>query len=276
MTAFDEFAGVKRFVVNGLPLTSIHSINALDPADKSRIYLTLLPLELLRQYDLDIQSTDDPRLKLVCLPDTTSVELAVYHPAAPRDPLLYLQLADTTTNQLMVLLFIVNDPHSPRFDVDRDWKGEPTKFGTLKRNIEAEVAAMQAGLLPGQVRRGLKLSRQLIPIFETFVSRLGHKLFLLDPLAYHNAILFERYGCAYSVGRKQMEWINREFAPGGELYNKLDGSTPFRQPSFHRTVHGRSWAIHDGIMGQPFTDIKMYKRVGIHAGINTFPQQIWE
>jgi hypothetical protein len=126
------------------------------------------------------------------------------------------------------------------------------------------------------VRCGLKLTRQLIPNFEVFVSRLGHKMFLLDPLTYNAAILFERYGCNYSQGHKQMEWINREFAPGGELYNKLDGSTPFRQPGAHRTVHGRSWAIHDGVLGRPFTDIKMYKRVGIQAQVSTFPGGVWK
>ncbi len=264
-------------MVDGLPLSSIRRINDLALEVRRQIYYTLLPAELLCLNGVDLTALANQRLvHLVCPEGTGSVEVVVYHPDEARDPLLYLQLADTANNQLMVLLFVVNDPHSPRFNVDRDWKGAPTKFGTLERNIEAEQAAMQAGLMPGQVRRGLKLARQLIPIFEQFVSRLGHKMFFLDPLTYNTAILFERYGCNYSQGRKQMEWINREFAPGGELYNKLDESTPFRQAGAHRTVHGRSWAIHDGILGQPFTDIKMYKRVGVPAGINTFPGGVWK
>ena len=267
---------MNRFVVNDLPLTSIHGVNALPLAIKRAIYFTLLPINWLQQYSIDVCGPDSEALvKLTCQEGAGSVELAVYHPDEQHDPMLYLHLTDTSSNQLMVLLFVVNDPHAPRFNVDRDWKGEPTKFGTLARNVKEEEAAMRAGLMPGQVRRGLGLSRQLIPTFERFVSRLGLKMFLLDPLTYNAALLFERYGCNYSQGSKQMEWINREFAPGGELYNKLDGSTPFRQPGMHKTVWGRSWAIHDGCLGHPFTDIKMYKRVGVQAEISTFPAGAW-
>jgi hypothetical protein len=31
----------------------------------------------------------------------------------------------------------------------------------------------------------------------------------------------------------------------------------------------RSWAIHDGILGQPFTNVTMYKHVGQSANIRT-------
>ncbi len=267
---------LERFVVDGVPLASLRAINALPMTKKQKIYSTLLPKDVLTRYGVDL---DGPRcdacVQLVCQEDTGSVEIAVYHPDQTRDPMLYLHLTDTPNHQLMVLLFVVNDPHAPRFDVDQDWQGEPTKLGTFKRNIEAETVAMQAGLMPGQVRRGLRLSRHLLANFETFVSRLGHQMFFLDPLTYNTAILFERYGCNYSQGLRQMEWIHREFAPGGELYNRLDGSTPFRQPGAHQTIHGRSWAIHDGILGYPFDDVKMYKRVGVHAGIDTFPGGAW-
>jgi hypothetical protein len=40
-------------------------------------------------------------------------------------------------------------------------------------------------------------------------------------------------------------------------------------------VRGRSWAIYDGIMGMAYGDIKMYRRVGIHAGVITFPEAAW-
>ena len=55
------------------------------------------------------------------------------------------------------------------------------------------------------------------------------------------------------------------------LHGQLDGATPFRRPIASQTVRGRSWAIHDGIMGEPWHGIKMYKRVGKYAGIDTFP-----
>jgi hypothetical protein len=72
-----------------------------------------------------------------------------------------------------------------------------------------------------------------------------------------------------------MEWIHKEFAPGGLLFKRLDGSTPFRQSGAEASVRGRSWAIHDGILGEPFSHVKMYKRVGIHTGRTTFPNAEW-
>ena len=279
-TVLPDFSTAKRFVVNGLPISSIRGINEWGATVTASIYRTLIPDEALLQYNIDPKTLTDVQgnelVEFICPPGTSSVEVKVWHQAGARDPLLYLQLADNMNHQLSVLLFVVNDPTAPRFDVDRDWRtGELTKFGTQSRNFEAEVAAMQAGLAPGQVRRGLKLTRKLMPLFEIFVSRLGHQMFFMEPLAYHNALLFERYGCAYSQGRAKMEWINREFAPGGTLYHRLDGATPFRYHGAERTIRGRSWAIHDGLLGEPFGDIHMYNRIGINADISTFPGGIW-
>lgn len=134
---------------------------------------------------------------------------------------------------------------------------------------------MEAGLAPGQVQRGLGLTRRLIPSLEQFVAGLHHDAFYIQPLAYHNAILFERLGFAYTLGLGRMEWIHREFERGGLLFERLDGTTPFRQPGSERSVRGRSWAIHDGILSKPYGDVRMYKRVGIHAGVVTFPNAAW-
>jgi hypothetical protein len=114
-----------------------------------------------------------------------------------------------------------------------------------------------------------------MPILERFVDDLHQDAFYIQPLAYHNAILFERLGFAYVMGLGRMEWIHREFSPGGLLHSRLDHSTPFRQPGAGNTVRGRSWAIHDGILGKPYDDIKMYRRVGVHAGVVTFPGAAW-
>jgi len=73
-----------------------------------------------------------------------------------------------------------------------------------------------------------------------------------------------------------MDSIHYRFsAPDGDLRAKLDGTTPFRQPEFANSVRGRSWAIHDGIMGEPYTGVHMYKHVGKHAEITTFPEGNW-
>jgi hypothetical protein len=269
-----------RFVTpDGSRLSSLAAINQLPDEVRDRVYRTLLVDELLERYAINRQTLRNPLGERVVAIDTSPnmglLEMRVWRQLADRDPLLYMQLTDTPNNQIMILLFITSDPESPRFPVDRDWGGEPTKFGTLSRNIEAEVAAMQAGLSPGQVRQGLRMARRMMPNFERFVARLGHELFMMEPLAYHSAVLFESFGCMYSQGRRRMEHIQQEFQPGGEYFQRLDGSTPFRQPGAEKTVRGRSWAIHDGILGETYTDYHMYKNIGQHAGVSTFPNYVW-
>lgn len=277
----DRTVAPDRFTApDGSVLNSLVAINHLPLEVRDGIYQTLIYDEVLAQFEIDPLTFRNPLGEEVVVIDASPrvgvVEIRVWRRLADPDPVLYFQLADTANNQLTVLLFVVNDPDAPRFNVDRDWGGEPTKFGTLLRNVPAEINAMQAGLAPGQIRRGLRLSRRMVPIVETFVSRLGHEYYFLEPLAYHTAILFESFGCAYSVGRKKMEWINAEFqAPNGLLFKALNGTTPFRQPGAEQTVRGRSWAIHDGILGEPFTDIHMHKRIGHPANICTFPNYCW-
>lgn len=263
--------------LSGQDVRSIAGINALPRERRRRVYSSLIPLKVLRRFGIEpdaVAPPGDSGLYQID-PQQSSVALSLMHQADAEDSLLYLQLADTTTNQIEVVMFIVNDPNSERFDTDRLPDGTPTHFGTEARNIQEEVRAMEAGLAPGQVRRGLRLTRDLTPILEAFVSALHHDAFYIQPLAYHNAILFERLGFAYALGLGGMEWIHREFGPGGLLQRRLDGSTAFRVPGAEESVRGRSWAIHDGIMDMPFAGIKMYKRVGIHAGVVTFPGAAW-
>jgi hypothetical protein len=261
--------------VDGVLLYSLCQVNALPESIKEGIYRHLLPTQILAQYGINPDTLCDAQgnrlVTFTCPEGSRLVEIDVRPEPDFPDPLLYLELADTRLNQIEILLFVVNDPASERFETDRDWRGERTKFGTRQRNIAEEIRAMEAGLAPGQVRSGLRLSRILSPLFEAFVSGLGHEYYLMEPLAYHNAILFERLGCNYVQGLRKMQWIDLNFQPGGLLHEALDGSTPFRAPDAWRSLRGRSWAIHDGILGEPWSSFKMYKRVGQHAGIDTFP-----
>ena len=178
--------------------------------------------------------------------------------------------------QMHVLLYIINDPESPRFDVDRMPDGQPTEFGVFRRNLEAEEAALLAGLAPGQVRRGLRALHDSIEAFDSFVGSLGHDLYFVEPLFYHNAVVFEGYGFTYQQGRRLMEGIHAGFQEGGPLWSSMDGSTPFRARAGAATVRGRSWAIHDGVLGYPFTNVTMYKHVGHDAQVSTFPEAVWQ
>jgi len=257
---------------------TILSTNALDLAEKRSIYTRLIPQELWMQFNLNhdlIDPNGNDLLLLNCPTGSNLAEMRLYHEYGYKDPILYGQISDTINGQIHVLLYILNDPESKRFDVDRMPDGSPTRFGILKRNIEAEFAAMRYGLAPGQVRKGLRLLGSAIDSFEDFVSSLGHELYFVEPLYYHNAVIFERYGFRYSKGQRLMERIQKGFAQGGDLLEKLDNSTPFRSPEGANSIRLRSWAIHDKLLEEPFTNVTMYKQIGKPGQINTCMDCNW-
>jgi hypothetical protein len=255
--------------------STIGGINQLPEEEKRAIYARYIPKELADKFNLpDLMDRKD-LLQFRFAADSSDVEMRVYHRPGFQDPVLYAHLADTLNGQIHVLLYILNDPESPRFDVDQMPDGSPTRFGTLKRNLEAEKAAMEYGLAPGQVRRGLRLLQPAIAAFEEFLTSLGHSMYFIEPLYYHNAVIFERYGFAYQMGKQRMKAIHAGFQQGGELQQWLDGSTLFRSPQAANSIRLRSWAIHDGISGEPFTNVTMYKLVGKSTNISTTPDCDW-
>jgi hypothetical protein len=255
--------------------STIGGINQLREEEKRAIYARYIPKELIEKFHLPALSDRKDLLQFRFGDGSSDVEMRLYHQTGFPDPVLYAHLTDTLNGQIHVLLYILNDPESPRFDVDRMPDGTPTRFGTLKRNLEAEQDAMEYGLAPGQVRRGLRLLQPATAAFEEFLTSLGHDMCFVEPLYYHNAVIFERYGFAYQVGKRRMEAIHAGFQEGGELRGRLDGSNPFRSSRAASSIRLRSWAIHDGILGEPFTDVTMYKRVGKSANISTTPGCDW-
>ncbi len=257
-----------------LPST-IGGINKLPDAEKREIYARYIPPILLQKFGLRNLTHNETLLQFRFAQGASDVEMKLFHEPNFPDPILYAHLADNINGQIHVLLYILNDPASPRFDVDMMPDGSPTQFGIRKRNLATEQAAMQAGLSPGQVRHGLRALRQAMSAFEDFIQGLGHDMYFVEPLYYHNAVIFERYGFSYQMGRKLMNEIQAGFADGGVLCQRLDGSSPFRMPEAANSIRLRSWAIHDGILGEPFTNVTMYKRVGITANINTTQGCAW-
>ncbi len=256
--------------------STIGGINNLPEDEKRAIYMRVVPRGLIERFHLP--AADSQRIKnftrFKFAPGSSDAELSLFHEEHFPDPILFGHLTDTLNGQIHVLLYIMNDPDSPRFNVDVTPDGQTTRFGTLRRNLDAERAALSNGLAPGQIRRGLNMLAEAMQTFEQFVKYLGHEIYFVEPLYYHNAIIFERHGFTYQEGRRFMERIQAGFSPGGDLLPRLDGST-FRQPGAADSVRLRSWAVHDGILGEPFTNVTMYKRVGKSAGVNTCPDVGW-
>lgn len=268
-----------RALAGGAPHHSIHAINQLDREIKEAIYSLLIPERVFRDFEIDRRSfrnRDGERVVDFIAPQQSGfVIIEVREHPGDRDCIFFLEMADTPFFKVEITFLIVNDPRSPRFNTDIDEAGRRTKFGTMRRNIPEEVAAMRAGLAPGQVRKGLRLLGDFLPLALSFLSTMGQDMLMAEPLAYHDAIIFEHYGFNYIRGRKFMEDIDRGFRPGGELYARLDGSSPFRMPGAEKTVRGRSWAIHDGILGEPWKGVEMYLAVDRPAGVCTFPGWVY-
>jgi hypothetical protein len=258
---------------------SIREINDLPLAEKSVIYHSLIPNSVFSMFDIDPRSyigpNNLPAVHIRAPQGSSAVEISIFCIPGSDEPAIYLHMGDSFNSQLMVFLVVINDPDSPRFNVDVDEQGNPNQLGTERRNIPEERRAMQAGLAPGQVRGGLRIFRAAMQTFETFVKNMAHELFFVEPLFYHNALAFERYGFAYSRGLPKMQAIHQGFQPGGLLHARLSVENPFRQPDAWLSVRGRSWAIHDGILDEPFAGVQMYKRVGRDAGLRTFPDSKW-
>ena len=252
--------------------STLGAINRLSMAEKRQIYARIIPPDIIDQFHISpflVDRNGNDLLHLKASPGSSSVEMSFYHQYNFPDPVLYGHIADTINGNLHILLYVLNNPDSPRYDVDRLSDGTPTRFGIQYRNQNAELAALAAGLNPGQIRKGFHLLGKAIESFEYFVAELGHEIYFAEPLYYHNAIIFEKFGFAYQQGQRRMLAINARFSPTGDLIEQLDNSSPFRTPKAADSIRLRSWAIHDGILGMPFTDITMYKHVGKHAGENT-------
>ncbi len=253
---------------------SIYEINGMPEPERRALLTLLIPRRLLDMFSIDPATLRNPAgmecVRITCPGEMPFFQIDVRRDPADRDPSYFLDVSSSPFGQMEISFIIVNDPDGERYDIDRDEQGHETYFGTARRNIPEEIRAMEAGLAPGQVRRGLRLMQDMVACWDAFFDHVGHRFYFLEPLGYNSAILYERAGFEYVKGKENMRWIDREFRPGGELHARLDGSSPFRRPGQEATVRGRAWAIHDGILGEPWDSPKMYKTVGVHAGVSTF------
>jgi hypothetical protein len=270
------------FLLNPDTPITLCQINSLPESARRRIYHLLLPPDLLVRFNINPLTWRGPdgghRVFLKAEPETPVVSLSVRATPEPEDEFAYLELSDNNLNGVHLDFILLGDPKGPRYNIDRTVDGNSTWLGSAGRNLPAEEEAMRAGLAPAQVRQSLGASRAFLQQIEIFLSACGHVAYYLEPLTYVSAWVFERYGFAYTRGHKLMDDIHREFQPGGCLHSALDGSTPFRQLEQSRTVRGRGWAIHDGVlavMDANWDGIRMVKQLGRYAGVETFPGAVY-
>lgn len=260
--------------------TGIRGLLSLPPPERTRYFGYLIPNELQAHYHLPEhtfwgQEAGASPYRWAELPEIGGLRIEVWPDAAAEDPALALELGDTYYGHLEAAWIVLNDIAAPRYNLDRDSKGNPIPLGSSIRNLREEIRALAAGLAPNQVRPGLRMFWPLIRRIEGLAGLLGIGVLYVAPLAYHNAIKYEKYGFTYASGQEEMEWIHREFRPGGILRKRMDGSRPFRMPWMADTLRGRSWAIHDGVLDRRWMAPQMYKFVGRDFSTCTFPSPSW-
>jgi hypothetical protein len=268
-------------------MSSIRRLNSLYRLEKEGLYRIFIPPALYTRYRIDPVSLCNERgervVRFFCPPGDRTCLVEMKFPEMD-DPLYSLQLTDAMdATQIELDFVIVNDPTSEKFNTHVDKDGKDTLFGWASRNLIEEEKAMDAGLFPGQVRKGLGLTREVIRLLEFFCKMMDLKSIRLEALFYHNAVTYERHGFSYFSGYRLMKRIHEEFQPGGKIFERLDNSTPFRKPEFARTVRGRSWAIHDGILLEVKDDILgdgwmspvMYRMIDSPRSMITFPDPVY-
>lgn len=223
-----------------------------EPYFNSELVALLLPDAMLTRFNLARpfrfgttreevfalhHSEGHPGLRLEVWPD----------PECP-DPGYVLELKFNFLGIPEIAWIAANDLAAPRFNVDALGR-LPLEPKSGLRNVAEEVRAMEWGLAPNQVRSGLHILRESLGAVENYLAALGVNIVTLSAMAYHNAVEYRHLGFMLKSGEELMIGIEEGFAPGGRLSRLLDGSTPFRKPENARTLLGRSWAIHDGLMG---------------------------
>jgi hypothetical protein len=268
-------------------MSRIQRINSLYRLEKEGLYRIFIPPTIYHRYGIDPVSLCNERGERVArffCPQGDRTCLSEIKLPEMEDPLFSLQLTDSTdVTQIELDFMVVNDPASQKYNTHVDSEGRDTLFGWASRNLVEEEKAMEAGLFPGQVRKGIGLTCEVIRILDFFCKMMGLKAVRLEALFYHNAITYERHGFGYFSGYRMMKLIHEGFQPGGKIFEKLNNSTPFRKPEFASTVRGRSWAIHDGILldvqdetlVEGWSSPAMYRMVDNPRSMVTFPDPVY-
>ena len=189
---------VSQLIADAHLPVSIRAINTLPENPKLRLYRTLIPIQVLANFDINPRTwknpDKEPQVSLVADAGTSSVKISAWNGENPQDHFFYIELADNAFNGIDLYFLIVNDPAAERYDIDIDARGRDTLFGTIHRNREAEEKAMRAGLAPCQVRQGLREIAQRLPR-----DGIGHFRKQAQMIGIAEQLLVERYGFFNSI-----------------------------------------------------------------------------
>ena len=256
----------------------VRDIQDLPMSERHRLCRLLIPEPCYSQFQIDPETFRDKdkllRLRLSYRNEGRILIMRIVQPDTRDDPIYSIVVQDYEEDGVDCLGLNINNPAAPDIVSTRTTTATFRRIGfSTRRNIPEEIRSMNAGLSPGQVRKGLRWLNEVIECLENFTRDIGRKIIYCEAMAYHNAMVYERHGFGYQFNSwvEEMQSIDQEFrSPNGMYYRRLDGSSPFRKPGMEKTVRGRSWAIHDGVLGRPWSKPAMIKEVGVHAGVNTF------
>jgi hypothetical protein len=263
-------------------MAKIARLNRIQEADKRRAYLMLVPKSLFEKFQINPETglnKKGEQCVFIDAPESGSeASVKVMRSPTDRDQLYYMEVRDSRDLvQLFWDFILINDPESPRFDTDVTPEGGSRWLNWKRRNAKEEKKALEAGMSPGQVRRGMKLTGEVNECLDDFCRAVGFKSIALEALFYHNAIQYEKHGFRYFSDEQVMRDIHEAFQPGGVLYERLDGST-FRPAWAADSIRGRSWTIHSDILEEVWEQgfdswkpPKMYRMAGKRFDINTVP-----
>jgi hypothetical protein len=265
----------------------IQKISRYHQYQKEGLYRTLIPPSLYRRFDINplnlLNSEGQKIVRFFCPSEDSTCLIEIKIPGT-EGPVYSIQISDSVDQSSLEWDFlIINDHKSEKFCTDLDERGRDTMFGWASRNRIEEEKAFLAGYYPGQTRKGLGLTTQVIRSLDLFCQILGIGIIKLDALFYHNAVTYERLGFCYYEGYREMLRIHELFQPGGKLYDRMDDSSLFRKRELAGTVRGRSWAIHDNIISGIEDDILkdgwvspvMYRMVEKPKAMITFPDPVY-
>ncbi|HKI54143.1 MAG TPA: hypothetical protein VJ987_08450, partial [Anaerolineales bacterium] len=131
-----------------LPVT-LKALNSLPENPKLRLYRTLIPIQVLAEFDINPRTWKNPdkqqQVKLEAEQGSDKVKIHAWYGDDPQNEFFYLELADNQYNGIDLNFLIANNPTSQKYRTDYDDEGIETLFGTVRRNLAEEEQAMHAG-----------------------------------------------------------------------------------------------------------------------------------